>query len=182
MIQKTELVVVPSIVEVTDRLLGERGIQLVGIDIENVLCAAGELPLFPWARTRVANMAQSVVRKHILISSAQDTGFIREVSAETGLPYIAEKENGFGNKMRPEIYQAAAGMFGIPIENMAMIDDQLKNYKGANTAGLTTYFWTESVGHIDHRGVKIMAPTEKYIIRPLVKFSQAADRLRHDEF
>lgn len=180
---KTELVPVPTIVEVTNIELDVRTIHVVGIDIENVLTGAGTLPVFPFARGALDTLQERFDRKLILISNASNMPFVEEVSAVTGLPYEVRNEaTGIRSKMHPEIYQKAAKRVGCYTTNMAMIDDQLKNYRGANQAGLRAFFWTKATGSINHSGVKVSSAVENTVLRPTLRIAQYLNELRRGDW
>lgn len=161
----TEIVKVPTIAEVTPLDLEMRGIKLLGIDIENTLTNAGEMPLFPWALSAVNLLRQTT--DLCLVTNAGDRDFALEVSEALELPLFAKEEwNGIRSKMHPDLYVNAVSAHGIRRDQMGMVDDQIKNLRGAAAAGIRAYFWTEAAGHIDHKGIKLSAALEKTVVRP----------------
>ena len=175
----TELLLLPSILQITKSVITSRGIEVLGLDIENVLCGAGAESPAIWAAKALQGLEASLngEAQLVVITNATDPDFVENIASQLHLPYVAkDPANGIPSKTHQQIYEHTAERFGTSTDKMGMIDDQLKTFKGARAAGIKTYFWTRAFGRINHKGVLATSIAEKLILRSGVKLVQA---MRH---
>jgi hypothetical protein len=185
---RTEIVLANDILDLAGQIASPdfydrfkvRGIELLGVDIENVLTPGlsrndnpdSDPRIAPWARSALETIGSSV--DVVLLTNSRERDFTSRISGELNLVLFARGIRGLRGKTSPDMYQAAAQEFDVPTSKMGMVDDQFKNFRGAREAGLSTYFWVKPYGNIAHPGVKVAASLEALVVRPLVRAHHSA--------
>ncbi len=116
--------------DITPRDLKEMGALAVAIDIDNTIADDGAFHLFHGVRAWVKQIREAGFGVIILTNTFPFRAkFISRLLG--GIPYVAKAE-----KPKARGFLKAAAMLGVPVENLAMVGDQLfTDIKGANNVG-----------------------------------------------
>jgi hypothetical protein len=137
------------------------GIGLVTFDIENVLAGYGDKT--PYSKSaQVGKRFKDTGRNVCLLTNMPDGERAGNIAADLNLPFVHKGMDvgiedplgkGMPSKSHPAMYQFAIDTvgFGDAGNNAAMVDDQLKNIRGAmKVPAFTKYFWTFPNGIKSH--------------------------------
>lgn len=164
------------------------GVELLGLDIENVLVDYGKPEILPGVAAHVEELqVANDGLKMALITNKRNIGFIDEVASQLPgkPPYInPSKELGLKKKPSPDMFRfVLKEMFpNVNPENAAHVDDQSKAYLGVSRAGFGAFIWTKPVGEHQHRGVKAFRPIEFGVVRPFLGMKKHYQEIRRGDW
>lgn len=180
-LMSAEIVLRKDICDIQPVDLNMRGIQLLGVDVENVLTDYHDTTVRPEAAAHLSHLALSVPRLEIVLitnntnepTRPYGTGFIEEVSQQVGNIPFYHLTDSLKGKTKPDLFIEAIkdSPNNVTPEFAAHIDDQFKSLKGLNAAGFDTFFWTLPYGKHQHLGVKCMRPAER-LGRAMIGYQQ----------
>lgn len=163
-----------------------RGIERVGIDVENLLTDYGDPDVLPGMAEHLEELTD--VASIMLITNQRDGSFLKNVVRQlpSAVPYIHPTEtNGHRAKPSKDMFVFMRDFYR-PLNSssdgsdFAHIDDQFKAYFGARGAQFGTFFWTEPVGEHDHPTVAKFRRVERGI-RKVVTMVHGAGNIKERE-
>ena len=141
------------------------GIGLLCVDVDNVLTAYKREKVYPGYVEQFADLHAKGINT-CLTTNATDGDRIKRLSDVLATPFLHkgmnkdhfDRDSGMPSKTHPAIYRAAVTNVGFGRNGLraGMVDDQLKNVRGAELVPeFSTYFWTFPNGIRMHPGTAL---------------------------